>query len=126
MRVLLYVLIAIVVVLVVLFIPFEVTLPTGEIEHETQQPQSLSSTYPEYPKLGDCEKTENRDFCLSDVAEINSDLELCEMIDDRDIRIFCIARVSLEEGMCEDILEEGLKGACLESIAMKKQWLDIE
>lgn len=126
MRVVIYVLIAAVVVLVVLLMPFELKTPTEKTKYETQQPENLSSTYPEYPKLEDCEKTEKRDFCLSDVAEINSNLSLCEIIFDPDIKIFCIARVLLNETMCGEIKEKGLRGACLESIEMKKEWLGME
>jgi len=125
MKNLVYILIIIGIVLIVLLIPIEVPTFKGNETHEIRQP-NLTPTYPEYPKLEDCERTEKRDFCLSDVAEINSDLAPCNMIGDPDIKIFCVARVLLNETMCEDIKEEGLRGACLESIGMKKEWLGIK
>jgi len=125
MKTLLYILIIVMGVLVILLIPIEVPPSEGNRTHEIRQ-SNLTPAYPEYPKLEDCERTEKRDFCLSDVAEINSDLAPCDMIGDPDIKIFCKARVLLNESMCGAIKEEGLRGACLESIGMKKEWLGIE
>ena len=114
-------------VLIVLFIPIEKTPAYKEgRSQEARQTENLSPTYSEHPSVQDCEKTEKRSFCLADVAEMNSDVNVCEMIGDPDVKTFCIARVLLNETMCEGIIEEGLKGSCHESIEMKKSWLGIK
>ena len=97
------------------------------IQNETGYPES-DETYPPHPKLSDCEKitdpekTGTRNFCLSDVAEIESNSDICEFINDPDIKKFCIARVSLDKTLCGEIIDEGLKGACFENIDLKAEW----
>ncbi len=116
-----------IVVLIVLFMPIEKPPVDKEGEtQEAQQTENLSPTYPEHPSIQDCEKTEKRNFCLADVAEMNSDVNVCEMIGDPDVKTFCVARVLLNETMCKGIIEEGLKGSCRESVEMKKSWLGIK
>jgi hypothetical protein len=45
-------------------------------------------TYPEHPKLEDCEKlnTSIKNFCYDDVAEISGNEKICEKISDDDIK----------------------------------------
>jgi len=123
----LYIFLALVfIVVAILFFP--VQLPEEETAPERQESvMNLSESYPEHPKtLEDCENTSKRDFCIGDAAEMTNNIGLCYEINSPEIKVFCIARISLNETMCEDIQEEGLKEACSKSIAMKKEWLDIE
>ena len=119
------VLIAAVILLLPIQIPYEGEMTT--IQEGKELFRNLSESYPEHPRtLKDCENTSRVDFCLSDVAEINSDSGICEMIRDPGIKIFCMAKVLLNETLCYEIGEEGLEGSCLESIAMKRRWSNIE
>jgi hypothetical protein len=130
MRKIIYISLAIIVLLLILFIPFEQPkiIETGGDETEDTTPvysvpdENLSETYPQHPILADCEKTVKRDFCIDDVAEFNNNISLCYKIVDPDIRTFCIARISLNETMCEEVKDKGLREACLESIHLKKSW----
>ncbi len=125
MRKIIYISLAIIVILLIFFIPFEqpkiIEMEDNETGDTTPVPdENLSETYPEHPILADCEKTLKRDFCIGDVAEFNNNISLCYKIVDPDIRNFCIARISLNETMCEEVRDEGLREACLESIHLKK------
>ena len=130
MKGVIYIFLAIIAFMLILFVPFE--LPeTGEIEGNVSIPsvpdENLSETYPEHPKtLKDCENTSKRDFCVGDMAEITDNIDLCYEINDPDIRVFCIARMSLNKTMCNEVGEEGLRGACLESINLKETWSSPE
>ncbi|MCK5023477.1 MAG: hypothetical protein KAS04_04865 [Candidatus Aenigmarchaeota archaeon] len=93
------------------------------IEHT--EPQEGRESYPFPPEIVDCEKlntTISRNFCLSDVAEINSDMTACGMINDADIEKTCRARVLLDEKICDGINDIGLIESCKESIRLKIKW----
>jgi len=87
-----------------------------------------NESYPPHPKISDCNKLNNtivRQFCFSDVAEINNNLSICnKFVDDHDISPFCVARVTLNEKLCDNISDSKLRQSCRESIEMKKSWLN--
>jgi hypothetical protein len=105
--------------LIVWLIPFELPEMENKEGNFSIPYENLSETYPEHPKLEDCEKTSKKDFCIGDVAEINQNLDLCQQIQAYDIRTFCIARLSLNKTMCQEIADKGLSDSCVESIEMK-------
>ena len=95
---------------------------------ELRMKSEYSQKYPEHPTLSDCEKLSgiDRDFCLSDVAEIANDTKQCERVTDPNIYKFCIARITINSTMCEELPAIEWKTNCLESISMKKEWLGIK
>lgn len=134
MKKLMYISLAIIALLLILFVPFElpkiIEIGGNETGDTTLVPsvpeENLSETYPEHPTLADCQKTVKRDFCVGDVAEMTNNISLCYEINDPDIMVFCIARISLNETICEGVKDEGLRKACLESIYLKQAWSSPE
>ncbi|MCJ7479245.1 MAG: hypothetical protein MUP63_03665 [Candidatus Nanohaloarchaeota archaeon QJJ-7] len=96
-------------------------------QQEQSSPQNSDSSYPNHPSLSECEEVQDqfeRQFCFSDVAEMEGDAELCGRIGGNysNIQRFCEARINLNESKCRTLNDQYLVESCLESIEMKQEW----
>lgn len=101
-----------------LFLPVPDRQPAGD---------TLDSSYPSHPSLSDCREVEDRfdrQFCISDVAELKGNATLCSRIGEKygNIRRFCEARINLNESKCRTLNDPELVQSCLESIEMTERW----
>lgn len=82
-------------------------------------------TYPKHPKPENCKKVvpgSLRDFCYTDVAELQNKIEICEKVVSPDIHNYCLGVLSLDKDKCRKIYDQNLSKACIESINMKEKW----